>query len=148
MEILAVGTGGANAGNIFVCDSTNTYTAGVPATTTKVFDMMLPGDNVDASSQFTIPAGCWGMVVQIVPAINDVTAIPKFGRCRVGLTDGQSGVFLGFDLGGLSSNNNPVPIVPMIMTILKPKSDIRIQAQVSAATEAACINGLIIWPQA
>ena len=146
MEVLTAGTGLVNAGNLYACDSTNTYTAGVPVTTTKVFDFMVAGDNIDSNCAYTVPAGYQGMVLQLIPAINDITATPKFGKCRIGMTTGSNGIFRGFDLGGLSSNNNPVPITPALFPMVPPMSDIRMQGQVSAATEMACVNQLVIWP--
>jgi hypothetical protein len=144
-EVYSAGSGNANAGNIFITDSSNTYAAGVPVTTTLVYDCMLAGDNVDGSSQYTIPVGYYGAVVQLIPSINDITATPKFGRVRVQQSDGDA-VFHGFDLGGLSSNTNPVPLNPACVPLLQPQSEIRIQAQVSATTEVACLNFLILWP--
>jgi hypothetical protein len=146
MEVLTAGANLVNIGNLYACDSTNTYAAGVPVTTTKVFDFTVAGDNVDSNCAYTIPAGYQGMLLQMIPAINDVTATPKFGKCRVGMTTGSNGIFRGFDLGGLSSNNNPVPITPALFPLIPPMSDIRMQGQVSAATEMACINQLVIWP--
>jgi hypothetical protein len=145
-EVYTTGTGLANAGNIFVCDSTNTYTAGVPQTTTKVFDCILIGDNNDASSQFTMPVGYTGITVQFIPSINDVTATAKYGRVAVSMTNGSDGIFHRFDLGGVSSNNNPVPIAPSCFPVVVAKSELRIQCQVSATTELACVNFLVIWP--
>lgn len=146
MEVLTAGTGSANAGNIYACDATNTYAAGVPVTTTKVFDFMLAGDNTDCTCAYTVPAGYYGMAIQFIPAINDVTATVKYGKCRVGMTTGTNGVFRGFDFGGLSSNNNPVCVNPALFPLITEKSDVRMQGQVSAATEMSCINQMVVWP--
>ena len=149
MEVLAAGTGLANAGNIFVTDSTNTYAAGVPVTTSLVYDCILVGDNNDCTSGYTIPAGYTGMVVALIPAVNDVTATTKTGKVVVGLTTGSNGIFLRFDLGDVSSASNAMPLsFPQIgvLPMIQPKSDIRIQAQVSATTEIGCANFLVMWP--
>ena len=145
-EVLTCGTGKVNAGNIFMTDSTNTYTAGVPVTTALVYDCILAGDVIDASSHCTIPAGYWGMIVQFLPSICDMTATPKFGKTRIGMTTGLNGIFRYFDLGQVTSNNNGQVVEPMLLPIAPEKTDLKIMAQVSAATEISVINQMIIWP--
>jgi hypothetical protein len=147
MEVVSVGTGGSNAGNLYVCDSTNTYASGVPVTTTKVYDCALIGDNVDSSCMFTIPAGYYGSVVQFLPGINGVSGALALGKVHVGFTGGANGIFLGLDIGGVSSAA-PVTILPAAQAILLPKSDIRMQGSCSATVELCCINILVIWPVA
>ena len=146
MEVITAGTGLANAGNIYACDSTNTYASGVPVTTTKVYDFMLAGENIDDTSAFTIPAGYYGFAVQLTPAIADVTATIKYGRVRMGLTTGSNGIFRNIDFGGITSSTNPETIDPAIFPLLLPMTDIRMQCQVSAATEVNCLNVILIWP--
>ena len=146
LEVITAGTGLANAGNIYACDSTNTYASGVPVTTTKVYDFMLAGENIDDTAAFTIPAGYYGFVVQLTPAIADVTATIKYGRVRMGITSGSNGIFRNFDFGGITSSTNPEAIEPAIFPLLLPMTDLRMQAQVSAATEVNCLNVLLIWP--
>lgn len=146
MEVVAAGTGSASVGNIYACDSTNTYTAGVPQTTTKVFDMVIAGDNIDSSSQYTIPANFNGAVLSFLPAICSTTTTSLYGRVRVGMTTGSNGIYRYFDLGGISSNNNPVPIVLPFFPIATAQSDLKIQASASATTEVSCVNFLMIWP--
>ena len=55
-EVLTVGTGLANAGNIYAYDSSSAAPAGVPATTSKVFDYCIIGDNVSATMAETVTA--------------------------------------------------------------------------------------------
>jgi hypothetical protein len=146
LEVITAGSGLANAGNIYACDSTNTYAAGVPVTTTLVYDFMLAGENIDDTSAFTIPAGYYGFVVQITPAIADVTATIKYGRVRMGLTTGNNGIFRNIDFGGITSSTNPEELDPALYPLLQPMTDIRMQVQVSAATEVNCLNMVVIWP--
>ena len=100
----------------------------------------------DSTANFTIPAGMFGMIVQLLPAINDVTATAKFGKIRLTTTTGANGIALKFDLGGVSSNNNPDTIGLGLLPIIQPQSDIDIQAITSATTEVGCANMLILWP--
>ena len=146
MEVLTAGTSMGNVGNIYACDSTNTYSGGVPVTTTLVYDCMLISDNIDASSQFTIPLGYWGMLIQFLPSFCDVTATPKFGKTRIGMTTGVNGIFRYFDLGQITSNNNGQVIEPMLIPIMPEKTDMKIMSYVSAASEVSVVNQLIIWP--
>lgn len=146
LEVIAVGAGLVAAGNIYACDSTSTYTAGVPQTPAKVYDCILAGDNDDSSSQFTIPAGYYGALLQIIPAVNDYTATVKYAKIRVGCTTSNNGIFLSFDIAGCASSGNALAIKPEGVPIFQPKSDIRIQAITSAATEVGCLNTLALWP--
>ena len=144
-EVVAVGSGGVAAGNIYI-GATQTFTLGVPQSPALIYDCILAGDNNDSTANFTIPAGFYGMIVQLLPAVNDYTATAKFGKVRITSTTGSNGIALKFDVGGISSNNNPDTINLGLMPIIQPQSDIDIQAIVSATTEVGCANFLILWP--
>ena len=144
-EVVAVGSGGAAAGNIYI-GASQTFTLGVPQSPALIYDCILAGDNNDSTAMFTVPAGMFGMIIQLLPAINDVTATAKFGKIRLTTTTGSNGVALKFDLGGVSSNNNPDTISLGLLPIIQPMSDLDIQAITSATTEVGCANMLILWP--
>ena len=46
----------------------------------------------------------------------------------------------------LKSTTNPQNVAPQALPFIQPKSDIRMQAQVSATTEVCCLNTLLLWP--
>lgn len=144
-EVVAVGSGGSAAGNIY-SGATQTFTLGVPQSPALIYDCILAGDNNDSTANFTIPAGFFGMIFQLLPAINDVTATAKFGKIRLTTTTGANGIALKFDVGGVSSNNNPDTISLGLLPIIQPQSDIDIQAITSATTEVGCANMLVLWP--
>ena len=144
-EVIAAGTGNANAGNVYACDSTNTYTAGVPQTPSKCFDMILSGDNLDSSSSFTVPAGYRFMTLGIIPALNDYTATAKFGKVQLRQTTGANGIFLGYDIGTITSNNNPDIIELPLWPIAEEKSEIKGMVISSATTEATILICGLLW---
>ncbi len=146
LEVITTGTGLTNAGNIYATDSSNTYAAGVPVTTTLVYNCILIGDNHDSTSMFTIPAGYYGLLLELIPSIADVTATQKFGKSALMMTTGANGIFIRFDFGSLTSTTNPQNVAPQALPFIQPKSDIRMQAQVSATTEVCCLNTLLLWP--
>ena len=144
-EVISAGTGAANAGNIYACDSTNTYTAGVPQTTSKVFDMILIGDNIDSSSSFTVPFGYRLAILGILPALNDITATAKFGKVQLKQTTGANGIFMSYDIGGITSNNNPDFIELPLWPIAEEMSELKGMAVASAATEAGILICGLLW---
>jgi len=145
MEVLTVGTGSANAGNLYACDSSNTYTAGVPQTASKVFEEILAGDNVDSSSSFTVPAGFRFMLNGILPAINDTTSVAKFGKVRFMQTTGANGIWVTYPLGGVTSNNNPDLLSLPIWPIAEEKTEIKFMANASAVTEFSLVAFGLLW---
>ena len=145
-EVITAGTGLANAGNIYVYDNSSTLTSGVPQTASKVYDCILVGDNIDSTSNYTIPAGYTGMLLLLMPTINDATTTQKFGKVRVSMTTGANGIFRSFDFGGLSNSAGPTAPDLWAFPILTAQSDLRIQSILGAATEMACINLVVIWP--
>jgi hypothetical protein len=146
-DVLTAGTGFVNAGNIYVCDATNTYSSGVPVNTALVYDCVYIGYNTAASCYYTIPRGYQGIAMCFLPAINDTTATPKYGKIRLCSTNGSDGIFRNFDIGGITSNCNPHLIYPPCYPVLPEKSDVRVQAQVSASTIVGCETFFAIWPK-
>lgn len=141
IEVVQVGSGAANAGNIYVTTSANTYTAGVPVTTNLVYSFIYAGDNIDANTQYTIPTGWSAALTQI--GYGAAGSAVSYGRYRLCTTSGPNGIYLGFDfpLGSMLSIINP-NVVPVI----SGGSDIRAQVQPGVVGECSSSNLLLMWP--
>jgi len=57
IDILEAGSSGVNAGDIYVYDSSDTPTGGVPATNSKIFGIVGAGDGNCQMGMITVPAG-------------------------------------------------------------------------------------------
>ena len=66
VEVMAVGTGGANAGDIYVSDAAAVLVAGVPNVATEVRAKILVGNGRSLSAAFVVPAGRSFLPTQIV----------------------------------------------------------------------------------
>jgi hypothetical protein len=84
VRVMTTGTGGANAGTIYVYDASDTVTAGVPQTATKIFDVMTTTyPNESVSAFYTVPAGCRLLVTHIMFNIADANNTAKSALCRM-----------------------------------------------------------------
>ncbi len=57
VEVLTAGSGGANAGIIYVADAVVTWTLGVPSDVTKIAAYVTAGENISHNGHWTVPAG-------------------------------------------------------------------------------------------
>jgi hypothetical protein len=142
-EVVQVGSGLANAGNIYVTTSANTYAAGVPVTTTLVYSFIYAGDNIGANSHYTIPAGWVGCMTQLSYGASNNAA--NYGRFRMSCTSGGNGIYLGFDFPLASALNS---LSMNILPIFQPMTDLRAQVQPGVAGEVTSNSLLLMWPLA
>jgi len=145
MDVLTAGTGFINAGNIYACDSTNTYASGVPVTAAKVFQQITTGDGIGSYAGYTVPAGCRFAIMGLLPSMDTITTTVAYAKLRYGQTFGANGIFQSFDLGQLTSTSALDQINPPHWPIAEAKSDIRFQAQASSASEISLLAWGIQW---
>jgi hypothetical protein len=77
VRVTAWGTGTSNVGDIYVYDASDTVTAGVPQTATKIFSKILATENTARGGFYTVPAGCAMDSSQIRAAITDTTTTAR-----------------------------------------------------------------------
>jgi hypothetical protein len=142
-EVVQVGSGLANAGNIYVTTSANTYAAGVPVTTSIVYSFIYAGDNIDANSHYTIPAGWAGCKTQM--SYGAASAASNYGRFRLSCTSGGNGIYLGFDFPLASVLNS---LSMNVLPVFAPMTDLRAQVQPGVAGEVTSNSLLLMWPLA
>ena len=83
--VTSAGSGGANAGNIYVIDASTSAPSGIPSTTTKVFDVIPVGYNADGLGMYTVPNGYTALLSHITTGVTNGTATTYEGRVRVGI---------------------------------------------------------------
>lgn len=145
-EVTAIGSTASNVGNIYVFDSSVTLTSGVPQTAAKVFDLILPNDNVASASNFTIPANYYGAIIQTLYGVNDATATLKYTRFRLQYTTGVNGIYKTYYPGGGPSSAGATFWEPVMYPVLQPLSELRMQATAAVPCETSCLNELLLWP--
>lgn len=139
-QIVAAGSGGANAGNVYVYDATATLTAGVPQTPAKIFAFVAIGYNTDSLGMFTVPAGYQAQILHVNTGVTSGTATVYTGRVRVGvaLYSGAigAGTLLPFQYAVLAGPGTNIPnddLRTELPDILPPGSEIRFQGSTTAA---------------
>lgn len=83
IRVVAVGTGLANAGNLYVFDSTDTLTAGVPDTDAKTFQIMPLGRNLCMSGVYTVPAGCMLQVSALRAGFDETSTTARAAQLKL-----------------------------------------------------------------
>lgn len=136
IRITSLGAGGQNAGDIYVYDTTDTVTAGVPQTATKIFHKIPATGNTSRGAFYTIPAGCKMQTQQVRGGFNDSTVTARAGVISLRYYK-PVGTILAptyFPLVGQVSLYHPsFSITPDFPVILDEKTDIVIQGTCSAA---------------
>jgi hypothetical protein len=148
-EVLTVGSELDNAGIIYVYDGSDTVTAGVPQTATKIYGRMAPAENVFLDGNFTVPAGETWRVKRLMINGYDSTTTEKSTMCQM-LVRKFGGVFqtipLGAFGGGDSAGEAKFEWVPIDGNLVfTEKTDVKIQAKNSAAMLWGCIIEIEEW---
>ena len=133
-QVVGAGAGGGNAGNIYIVDSSTSAPAGVPSTTTKVFDVIPVGYNTDGLGMYTVPAGFQLSILHINTGITNGTATTYEGRVRIGIAlysgNPPGGTLLPFQWVNIASPSDKTPNddfrfdLPIVLT---PGSELRFQ---------------------
>lgn len=130
VQVITAGSGGANAGDIYV--STGTATVGVPDTATLIYAKIDAGDNQTLQAVYTVPRGCKGVYRRsrwLMPP-NKTTDVRMLVR-DAGVTDS---VFQTRELYTTTTGTNAflVDVPRDSLESLPEKSDIELRAKVSA----------------
>lgn len=154
VQVLSAGSGGVNAGSIFVYDATASLTLGVPQTTTKIFAVVDIGYNTDGLGVYTVPAGYQAQILHVVLDVTNGTATAYNARARVGVAtySGTPGVgtlapFQYAVIAGPTSTASARNYLSQLPDLLPPGSEIRFQASSTAAgAEIALIAEILLIP--
>ena len=145
--VMSWGTTLFNQGNIFITSASNTLTAGVPVTTTTVYDMITALTNIDSTVNYTIPAGYNGLALSYLPALPDVTATPKWGQIWLASNNGPGTGYYQTVLTNITTSSMSPLIIPTLGSVIGSTWDIKVMAEVSAApATVSCQAQLVIWP--
>jgi hypothetical protein len=147
MVVLTAGSGLANAGNIYVFDSSSTVTAGVPQTTTKVFACAMAGDNTNATAAYTIPSGYLGALTMGITGLQTVGTSNVFGKMILQIDNNGNQVFVSTPINNVACNCAPSVVQQNLVSILPGLTNFRIQVQTGATgAEAVAVFNLLLWP--
>lgn len=137
MEVLTVGSGGVSAGEIYAFDTSDTVTAGVPQTATKIFGRISAGQTENLGGHYTIPKGMSGKINQVFACFPDITTTAKYGYIEVQYKPLLSTLWKRYCIIGISSASNMSPTyIESVPETLPELTDIRMQYRQSAACEA------------
>lgn len=137
IRITRWGTGASNVGVIYVYDSSDTVTSGVPQTASKIFGRILAGANVSRGAFYTVPAGCKLQISNVRAGINDNTTTARAGSLILktftlaGTRLVPSSIFIN---GQISSTIPAINNVPSTPIVIDEKTDVVFQATMSAAS--------------
>lgn len=139
----------ANVGDIYVYDASDTVTAGVPQTASKIFHKIVAGENVARGGFYTVPAGCQLQTQQYRAGIYEATTpADKAVALKIGyLSNTSSGLAKSeFPIPSQVSNLHPyVSITPDFPAILDEKTDIRLQASASSSSAVVAVLDCVLF---
>lgn len=139
-EVLTAGSGGVNAGIVYVYDTSDTVTAGVPQTAAKIYGHMTVGDNRTNQAMVTVPLGKSYVLKKITLGQYDTAA--RYARFQLKVKE-FGGVDKIYPLPGLCTAATTAFErafdVPMVFP---EKTEIALQCAASAAgsTLMACLE--------
>ena len=141
IRCVSVGSGTTNAGDIYVYDNTDTVTAGVPQTATKIFHKVVAGDSIGRGGFYTVPAGCALQVNQIRAGIDDTTTTARAVQinAKVTIYNGGQNIPVLFPIGSQLVGGELIEDLAF-PTIIDEKSDIAFKVTSSAA---AAVSGFV-----
>jgi hypothetical protein len=142
ISVVTVGTGGANAGIIYAYDTSDTVTAGVPQTATKIFAQMAVGANVSLQGMYTVPVGKTFTIVQILASIGDSNATARYGRYQLQILP-YGGVWETIPLG-CTGSGGALNLELKSRIKLDAKTEIRFQA-IASDGQADLFAQLMPW---
>jgi hypothetical protein len=149
IRITRWGTGASNVGIIYVYDSSDTVTSGVPQTATKIFGRILAGANISRGAFYTVPAGCKLQLSNIRAGINDNTTTARAGSLSIktftlaGTRLVPSSIFVP---GQISSTTPAMACSPVYPIVFDEKTDLVFQCTMSAASVIAlCADAVLFY---
>ena len=143
MEVLTVGSGGVNAESIYCYDTSDTVTAGVPQTASKIAGRIDVGQNESLHGWWYVPAGKTALLMTVRPSVADATATQKFGKAQLKV-QGPNLIAKLKPLGQMASSSAPDTMRPGPMIVWPEKTDIIFQGTLSAAGEVNLYAELLV----
>ena len=142
VRVYSLGTGAANAGDIYVYDSSDTVTAGVPQTATKIFHKITATENIGRGGFYTVPAGCRLQTQQIRGGFSDIITTARAGVLNLWFYKYRSGgvpVQSYFPITGQITNGVAIEVSsPDFAPIFDEKWDLTMH--VSASTGSTMVG--------
>jgi hypothetical protein len=153
-QVIATGSGGVNAGNIYVYDATSSLSGGVPQTATKLYAQIAIGYNTDGLGMYTVPAGYQAQILHVISDVTTGTATAYNARVRVGaayysgtLGGGSLLPFQYAVIAGPSTTAPPCDLRSYLPDTLPAGSEIRFQASSTASgAEVIVIAEILLIP--
>lgn len=149
IRVIEVGTGLKNAGDIYVYDSSDTVTIGVPQTATKIFHKALAGDPVGRGAFYTVPKGCKLQTQQVRAGITDATSANRYGSIKLNTQSPVGGKLVpkSFPITGqIDSSIGLIEVNPDFPLVFPEKTDITMQAECSgSAVVAVYIDAILFY---
>ena len=148
IRVTGWGTGLANAGDIYVYDASDTVTAGVPQTVTKIFHKVIATENVARGAFYTVPAGCQMQTQQVRCGITDSTTTNRAAFVNVVSTRLVGGKRIRTDFpisGQIGATSGMVKADPDFPLIFDEKTDISLQGTASGAVVLAVYMDAVIF---
>jgi hypothetical protein len=153
-QVIAAGTGGVNAGNIYVYDATSSLSGGVPQTATKLYAQIATGYNTDGLGMYTVPTGYTAQILHVVTGVTNGTASSYNARVRVGAAAYSGtiggGTLLPFQYAVIAGPGTTTPNDDLrsdLPETLPAGSEIRFQASSTASgAEVIVIAEILLIP--
>jgi hypothetical protein len=147
--VLTVGANGQNVGNISICDSTNTYTTGIPVTASLIYGYISATHNISHHGFYTVPAGYRAQLKLVFANCVDASATVKYAKFYLGIRNMVTGLMETVELTGDSSNSGGSEIIFALEPLIDAMADIRFQAigLAAATSELAITAQLIVYPK-
>lgn len=148
IRITGWGTGLANAGDIYVYDASDTVTAGVPQTATKIFHKIVATENAARGGFYTVPAGCKMQTQQVRAGITDSTTTNRAAYLNVVAVRvvGGKRVRSEFPISGqITGSSGMVTVDPDFPLVFDEKTDVFLQGAASGACAFAAYMDAVIF---
>lgn len=136
VEVLTAGSGGTNAGDIYVYDSSDTVVAGVPQTATKIFHRIDTGMNQGFLGSYSTAFDERLEIRDIHAYVADDTATAKYAKVRMYMQT-AGGLLKYYPIGGAGSPAGPNEYEAPLE--IPPKTDVVFQMKASAAGGAGTV---------
>jgi hypothetical protein len=148
IRIKTFGTGLSNVGDIYVYDSSDTVTAGVPQTATKIFHRISAAANVARGAFYTVPAGCKMQTQQFRGGFNDTVTTSRAANLTIQFQDLVTGSLIGKNfpiIGQINSSQSTVSVLPDFPVVFDEKTDISLQVVASASSAVTAYLDAVIF---
>lgn len=134
MKVMTAGsTYATNAGVIYAADTSDTFTAGVPQTATKIFGRIVIGDNVTTQAMVTVPDGQRWLLRKVIVHSAGASATARYGTVFLTMNDGTTNIKRRFYLGGYSTVESPLVWAPRGGLPIAPRMTLALRSVSSGA---------------